>query len=521
MSRPTPDRSAGNHSHASRLAGDRDGTRRRFLIDTRNGLGGIALLSLLAGDRFLAASPSTDEAESPLSAKGPIRPQIDPARPHAARAPHFPAKAKNVLVIFCSGAVSHVDTFDYKKELIRRHGQPMPGGDKIVTFQGEQGNLTKSPWTFRPRGESGKMVSDLVPQLGELADQMCFIHSLTGKTNTHGPGENFMCTGFTLDGFPSMGAWVTYALGSDNDNLPAYVAIPDPRGAPQSSVNCWGSGFLPAAFQGTDFNANSPVRNLFPPERISRGRDSATRAFLQQLNKHQMDRHPGDSQLAARIASYQLAARMQLSVPRVTDLSTEPASLLREYGADQSGSRLQELKAGYARNCLLARRLLERGVRFVQLFNGAYQTGGEGVSNWDGHKTIASQYNVHGPVFDQPTAALLRDLRRRGLLEDTLVVWCTEFGRMPTFQKGASGRDHNPSGFTAWMMGAGVKAPFSYGATDEFGYRAIDQVTTVYDLHATILHLLGLDHKRLSYYHNGIERRLTDVHGRVLHDLLV
>ena len=491
-------------------------SRRRFMIDTRNGLGGIALLQLLTSEGAFAQRPEIKALDTEPS----TRPKINPARPHEARVGHFAARAKNVLVIFCSGATSHIDTFDFKPELIRQNGKPLPGGDKLITFQGEQGNLTQSPWKFRPRGQSGKMTSDLLPELGELADDMCFVHSLTGKTNTHGPGENFMCTGFTLDGFPSMGAWVTYALGSENSDLPAYVAIPDPRGTPQSSVNCWGAGFLPAAFQGTDFNAAKPIRNLARPSSIGERTDAATREFLDRLNRHHLRAYPGDSELQARIASYQLAARMQLSVPQVADIASESPSTMRMYGADGGGDRVSDLRAGYARNCILARRLLERGVRFVQLFNGAYQTGGEGVSNWDGHKTILSQYNVHGPVFDRPTAALLRDLKQRGLLSDTLVVWCTEFGRMPTFQKGASGRDHNPSGFTAWMMGAGVKAPLSYGATDEFGYKAVENVSTVYDLHATILHILGLDHERLSFYHNGIQRRLTDVHGHVIDELL-
>ena len=393
----------------------------------------------------------------------------------------------------------------------------MPGADGLITFQGAQGNLRQSPWTFRPRGESGKMVSDLVPHLGELADGLCFIHSMTGKTNTHGPAENFMSTGFTLDGFPSIGAWVTYALGSESDDLPAYVAIPDPRGTPQSSVNNWGAGFLPAAFQGTDFNAAKPIRNLARPEGITPHEDLATRGFLTRLNRRHLRGFAGDTQLEARIASYELAAKMQLSVPEISDLSTEPPHILRMYGADDPQNKL---KASFARNCILARRLLERGVRFVQLFNGAYQTGGEGVSNWDGHKVIEKQYSVHGPVLDQPAAALITDLKQRGLLEDTVVVWCTEFGRMPTFQKGASGRDHNPSGFTTWLAGAGVKPGYTYGATDEFGHRAVENVSTVYDLHATVLHLLGLDHERLTYYHNGIERRLTDVHGHVIDDVL-
>ena len=479
--------------------------RRRFLNEFSTGLGTIALTSLLNSDNVFGQSDD----------HSPIRPSINPAHPYAARKPHFPARAKNVIVIFCSGACSQVDTFDYKPELIKRDGQDLPGG-KLITFQGEQGKLTKSPWKFRPYGESGKMISDLVPRIGEQADQLCFFHALKGKTNTHGPGENFMSTGFNLDGFPSMGAWVTYALGSENENLPAYVAIPDPRGTPQSSVNNWGNGFLPAAFQGTDFNASNPIRNLARPKGITATEDKATRAFLKRVNDRHQKQFPGDSQLAARISSYELAARMQSSVPGVAALQNEPQHVLKMYGADSANS----LKAAYARNCILARRLLEKGVRFVQLFNGAYQTGGEGVSNWDGHKVLEKQYAKHGEVLDQPTAALLKDLEQRGLLKETLVVWCTEFGRMPTFQKGASGRDHNPSGFTAWLAGAGVKAPFSWGASDEFSHRAEENVTTVYDFHATILHLLGLDHKRLSFYHNGIERRLTDVHGKVVKQVL-
>lgn len=486
--------------------------RRSFLGHTASGLGSIALSMMLAQEKLLA-----DKVRS-VGGKVPIRPEIDPGQPFAPRTSHMPAAAKNVLVIFCSGACSHVDTFDYKPDLIKRHGQPMPGADKLVTFQGQQGNLTKSPWKFRPRGESGKMISDLVPQLGDLADDMCFIHSIKGKTNTHGPGENYMSTGFTLDGYPSMGAWATYALGSFNENLPAYVAISDPRGTPQASVNNWGPGFLPAAFQGTDFNANKPIRNLKTPKGIDPRKDAATRDFLKELNAQHLEKFPGDSELAARISSYELAARMQMTVPEVSDLGSETADTLQMYGADDTKNTL---KASYARNCILARRLIEQGVRFVQLFNGAYQTGGEGVSNWDGHKALQTQYSVHGPVLDQPTAALIKDLKQRGLLEDTLVVWCTEFGRMPTFQKGASGRDHNPEGFTCWLAGAGVKAPYTFGRTDEFGYKAVDNVVDVHDFHATILHLLGLDHERLTFYHNGIERRLTDVHGHVIKDILV
>ena len=313
--------------------------------------------------------------------------------------------------------------------------------------------VDQSPYTFQPRGKCGKMVSSLLPRLGELVDELCFIHSLTSKTSTHGPGELFMSTGFTLDGFPSMGAWVSYALGSETDDLPAYVAIPDPRGVPQSSVANWGPGFLPAVFQGTAFMPSGRWVTSSAPAGISAEADRATRDYLKLLNDRHLERFPGDSELAARISSYELAARMQLSIPRVADLSTEPAHVLKLYGADDPQN---VLKAGFARNCILARRLVERGVRFVELFNGAYAMG-EGVGNWDGHKTLKQQYDVHGPILDQPAAALLIDLKQRGLLEHTLVVWCTEFGRMPTFQKGASGRDHNPDGFTCWLAGAGVK----------------------------------------------------------------
>lgn len=478
--------------------------RRRFLADSVGGLSSVALACLLQQDQMLAQDQ-------------PTRPVIDSARPFAARPSHHAAAAKQILMIYCSGACSQIDTFDYKPELIRLHGQPLPGVEQLITFQGEQGMLTRSPWAFRPRGQSGKMISDLLPQMGELADDICFIHSLTGKTNTHGPGENFMSTGNTLEGYPSVGAWTTWALGTENENLPAYVAISDPRGTPQSSVNNWNSGFLPATYQGTEFNAVKPMNNLAIPNGVDSDTDAATREFLQFLNAQHLQQFPGDSELSARIASYELAARMQLSVPEVADLSSESASTLQAYGADDQSL---PLKAQFARNCILARRLIEQGVRFVQLFNGAYQTGGEGVSNWDGHKHLETQYTQHGAVLDQPVAALLRDLKNRGLLEHTLVVWTTEFGRMPTFQKGASGRDHNPDGFTAFLMGAGVKAPFTYGATDEFSYKAIENVCTVYDFHATILHLLGLNHEKLTYYHNGLERRLTDVHGHVLHEVL-
>lgn len=485
-------------SHAGRHLLD----RRAFLQRAGTGLGGIALSALLS-DRRAAADD-----------KLALRPEIDPARPYASRPPHFTPKAHRVLMLFCSGALSHLDTFDYKPELIRRHDTPLPGGG-LVTFQGENGNLVRPLWEFKPRGQCGKMISDLLPNLAELADQLCFVHSMTARSNTHGPAENQMSTGFTLDGFPAAGCWVSYALGSECDELPAFVAIPDPRGVPQTGPNHWNAAFLPAAFQGTACSADKPIAHLARPASIGEPAEQATREFLKFLNDRHLAAHPGDTELAARIASYEMAAQMQLAAPQVADLARESAATLDRYGVNDANP----VKAAFAKNCVFARRLLERGVRFVQLFNGAYAMG-EGVGNWDGHKKLREQYGVHAPILDQPAAALLVDLRQRGLLEDTLVVFVTEFGRMPTFQKGANGRDHNPHGFTVWLAGAGVKAPFSFGATDEFGYKAVEQMATIYDLHATVLHLLGLNHERLSFYHNGIERRLTDVHGRVLTEII-
>jgi hypothetical protein len=477
--------------------------RRAVFRLTAPGLAGVALARLL------------HEEHARAQESAPLRPRIDPRQPLAPRPPHFTPKAQRVLVIFCSGALSHLDTFDYKPELIKRHDTPLPGSEKLVTFQGENGNLAKSYWQFRPRGESGKMISDLLPNLAELADNMCFIHSMTAKSNTHGPAENQMSTGYTLDGFPAMGCWVSYALGSPCDDLPAYVAIPDPRGVPQVGPNHWNSAFLPAMFQGTPLSAQRPIPHLARPRGVSEPADAATRRFLNALNAAHLERHAQEDALAGRIASYELAARMQLAAARVVDLQEESRQTLARYGVNDPN----QVKSGFARNCLLARRLLERGVRFVQLFNGAYAMG-EGVGNWDGHRKLFEQYSVHAPILDQPAAALLTDLKARGLLADTLVAFVTEFGRMPTFQKGASGRDHNPAGFTVWLAGAGVKQGFSWGATDEFGHRAVENVATIYDLHATMLHLVGLDHERLSFYHNGIERRLTDVHGQVIEPIL-
>ncbi len=475
--------------------------RRGFLGRSATALGSVALTHLLGREGLLAAP--TFGAALPA----------DPAHPYRPRAPHFPPKARNVIVIFCAGAVSQLETWDHKPELHRWDDKPMPGGP-AVTFQGPAGNLARPQYAFRPRGQTGKMVSDLIPHLAELTDDIAFVHSLTSKSNTHGPAENFLSTGFALDGFPSIGSWIGYALGTDNQDLPAFVSLLDPRGVPQNGSNNWGSGFLPATFQGTTWSAQNPVRHLSAPG-VGKEADEAARRLLGRLNQRHLEQHPGDERLAARIASYELAARMQLSVPEISDLSSEPAHVLRDYGADDTRN---PIKAGFAKNCILARRLVERGVRFVQLFNGAYASGGE--LNWDGHNKLKEQYDRHAAILDQPAAALIRDLGRRGLLENTLVVWCTEFGRMPFFQKGAQGRDHNPDGFTCWMTGAGIRKGVSHGVTDELGRAAVKDIHPLYDFNATILHLLGLDHERLTFQHNGVQRRLTNVEGQVIREIL-
>ena len=478
--------------------------RRGFLGQSGMALGGLALSQLLARDRLLASDGT-----------GPIRPLIDENNPYAARPPHFAMPAKQVLVIYCPGAVSHVDTFDYKPDLYKLHGKKPPG-IPAVTFEGPTGNIAKPFWDFKPRGESGKMVSDLLPNLGGMVDDFCFVHSLTTQTSAHPQGENFFNTGFTMEGFPSFGAWVTYALGCETEELPAFVAINDPRGLARSGKNNFGSGFLPASFQGTDFTAANPPANLGRPDAFSPDADRASVTLLQKLNAKHLQQFPGDADLAARIASYELAGRMQTSVPEVMDIANEPAHVHAAYGTD-SGT---DLKKAYANNCILARRLLEKGVRVVQLFNGSDPSGGNGITNWDSHSDILKTHAMQAEIMDQPTAALIADLKQSGMLEHTLVVWCTEFGRMPFLQANGTGRDHNPAAFTCFLAGAGVKKGHSYGESDEFGFKAAVNETSVYDFNATLLHLMGLNHERLTYYHNGLERRLTNVHGHVIQDLL-
>ena len=472
--------------------------RRTFLSQSQFGLAGIALTSLLDTENLLA--------------KGSV--EFDPTEPFRARKPHFKARAKNVIVIFCAGAVSHVDFWEHKPELIKQHGKPLPSNGRLISFQGENGNLQKPLWDFVPRGECGKKLSKIVPHIGSCVDDICFLHAVHTKSSTHGPGENLMSTGFNREGYPGIGAWISYGLGTENQNLPAFVAIEDPRGTPQSGPNNWTSGFLPASFQGTAFSTTKPIRHLTSPDGILGANSQASLAMLKSLNELHQKNFQTDTALSARISSYELAAKLQLSIPDATDVSLEPKHTLELYGADAK----DQVKSDFAKNCILARRLVEKGVRFVQLFNGAYASGG--TINWDTHNNMPGLVPGHADVLDQPVAGLIKDLRQRDLLKDTLIVCCTEFGRMPMFQVGNDGRDHNPEGFTIWLAGGGVKGGTSYGSTDPFGYKAETNRLSIHDVHATILHLLGLDHTRLTYYHNGLQRRLTDVHGHVVKEII-
>ena len=459
--------------------------RRRFLNWAVHGLGATAFTSLLRAEEAVVLRP------------------------------HLAPKARRVINICLVGGYSQIDSFDYKPELTKFHGKTPPG-KKPEPFFGRVGLLRKNDWAFRQRGQSGLWVSDLFPHLAKVADELTVIRSMYSDTSNHTPALFMSNSGFQTNGFPSLGGWLSYGLGNASDSLPAFVVIPDRRGAPSGGSANWNNGFLPGEHQGVVFRSSEqPVRDLFPPKQVSEEAREATDGLLAYMQHKQLQRLGGvDDILGARLRSYELAARMQVSVPEVADLDSEPRHIAESYGL------VGKETGDFARNCILARRLVEQGVRFVQLFNGAYQTGGEGVSNWDGHKVLKKQYAKHGPVLDQPVAALLADMKQRGLLEQTLVVWCTEFGRMPTFQAGASGRDHNPDGFTAWLAGAGVKRGHTHGATDDFSYKAVKDVATVHDFHATILHLLGLEHERLTFYHNGLERRLTDVAGEVIEGVL-
>lgn len=470
--------------------------RRQWLWQAGGGLGGIALSQMLGRDAFLADDGAT---QGRADLNGGI---------------HFPARAKRVVQMFMSGAASQVDTFDYKPELIRRHGLPFDPGGRVELFQSRPGNNMKSPWTWSQHGECGKWISSLLPHLSTCVDDMAFVHSMKSRSNVHGPATFMQATGFVLPGFPSMGSWITYGLGSMNDNLPTFVVLPDSRGfAPNGPAN-WSNGFLPANSQGTMIRpaAANPIADLFPAPNnfVTPQSQRDGLRLLQRLNQRHLQDREGDSRLNARIQTYELAARLQLSAPEVLDLSQETQQTKRMYGLDD------EVCRDFGRNCLIARRLLERGVRFVQLWNGA--DNGFPRRNWDSHEDIARDHGIMGRSLDQPAAALLKDLKQRGLLEDTIVLWTTEFGRMPCSQ-GSLGRDHNPEAFTNWLAGGGIQGGVTYGASDEWSYRIAERTTYCYDIHATILHLLGIDHERLTFRHNGIDRRLTDVHGRVIEEL--
>ena len=467
--------------------------RRRFLQQLGGGLGGIALADLLGREGLLADQVAPD--------------------PNLNGGLHHRAEAKSVIQLFMNGGASQIDTFDYKPELDRRHGQPFDPGEPFEAVTSVPGSLMKSPFPFRRHGQCGRWVSSVFPRLARHVDDLAFLMSIASSTNVHGPASYLMNTGFTLPGFPCLGSWIGYGLGSLTDNLPTFVAIPDARGLPYNNLGNFSPGFLPARHAGTilNVNASTPINALFPPASaryITPGSERDVHALLREMNREHQERTPGDSRLEARIASYQLAARLQSHAPETLDLGRETEATRTSYGIGQPATD------AFAKSCLTARRLLERGVRFIQLWSGA----GGPTGNWDNHGSIPRELPPMALGVDQPISALLRDLKQRGLMEDTLVVWCTEFGRHP-FTQGSDGRDHNGGTSVAWLAGAGIKGGTSHGESDEWSWRARTPLTG-YDLHATILHLLGIDHERLVYRHNGSDRRLTDVHGRVIDEIL-
>ncbi len=469
---------------------------RRQLLDWGvSGLGATAAISLLARDGVVRAAPS---AESSF--------------------PNFPPRVRRAIQVCLIGGLSHLDSFDYKPQLARYHGKPLGSEEKPDIFFGKVGLLRQNDWAFRQRGESGLWVSDLFPHLADQADQLTVIRSMVSDSANHTPALFVANSGFQFNGYPSMGSWLSYGLGSETDDLPTYVVLPDARGGPNGGASNWSSGFLPARHQGVVFGAGPrPVRDLFPARPIEEQAEAAARSFLQRINALHLERRGADSLLSARMRSYELAARMQLSVPQVSDLSDEPESIERLYGLDD------ETTADAGRRCLLARRLLERGVRFVQVLSGGPIAGSPRAS-WDAHENVRENHAAEAARIDKPVAALLADLKQRGMLEDTLVMFTTEFGRTPFTQSDAdkvgTGRDHNRYGFSVWLAGGGLQPGTSYGATDEIGWKAVEHPVPWHDFHATVLHLFGIDHERLSYYHNGIRRRLTNVHGHVLRPLL-
>jgi len=474
-------------------------TRREFLWEAGGGFAGTALTALLAGDGFFprpsAASETGASADSPLARKSP----------------HFSAKAKACIVLFMYGGVSQVDTFDPKPALSRYNGKPIPLLDSDPVLKARNpGMLLGSSRKFARCGQAGIEISDLYPHLSHCMDDLAVIRSTHTDSFAHGSGLLQMNTGFVRQGYPSLGSWLAYGLGTDNQNLPAYVVLLDQRGGPISGPPNWGSGFMPATYQGTQFRTSGEaILNLRPPQGISTLQQRNQLDLLARLNQAHGAASTDNSHLMARVASYELAFRMQATAPEAVDLASEPAETRRLYGLDNPRTEL------FGRRCLMARRLVERGVRFVQVYSG----GGHLDENWDAHGDVNKNHELHCGETDRPMAALLTDLKRRGLLDETLVVWTGEFGRTPTGQ-GGKGRDHSPRGFTTWLAGGGVKGGQALGATDEFGYAAVENKVHVHDLHATILHLMGLDHTLLTYFHGGRDMRLTDVHGRVVPELL-
>jgi hypothetical protein len=470
--------------------------RRGWFSWAAHGLGGAALASLLLRDGLAVGAPVPAEAADPP--------------------PHHKAKARRVVHLCLCGGLSQVDSFDHKPELTRLHGKPLPGSEKPDTFFGQIGLLRRSDWEFRRRGDSGLWVSDLFPHLAEVADELTVIRSMVADSANHTPATFQQNTGFRLNGFPVLGSWLSYGLGSETDELPAYVVLPDPRGLPAGGTINWSNGFLPARHQGVAFKSRGPaVDDLFPARAVAPEAERDSQELLRALNRKHEQGRDADA-LSARVRSYELAARMQLAVPKVTDLSREPLAVRELYGLDRAET------ADLGGSCLLARRLLEQGVRFVQVFSGG--SFGSPRINWDGHEDVKANHGQEALRLDRPAAALLSDLRQRGMLDDTLVQFTTEFGRTPFAQSAAdqvgTGRDHNSHGFSVWMAGAGLKHGVAHGATDDVGWKAVEKPVRWHDFHATVLHLLGIDHERLTFYHNGIKRRLTNVHGDVVRDLL-
>jgi hypothetical protein len=471
--------------------------RRELLSWPAYGLGGAALFWLLAETGLVHGAAVRGDAADPP--------------------PHHPPRAKRAIHIFLCGGLSQVDSFDYKPELDRLHGKSLTADERPDVFFGQVGLLRRPDWVFRQRGRSGRWISDLFPNLGEVVDDLTFIHSMFAETSNHTPATFQANTGFRLNGFPTLGAWLSYGLGNESENLPAYIVIGDTRGQPAGGSINWSNGFLPARHQGVLMRSKgAAIADLNPAEEVSPRAEADNRKLLEQFNRRHLEARGGDDDLAARIRAYEMAARMQLAVPEVTALDRETATTAHMYGLE----RLET--AEFGRSCLLARRLIERGVRFVQLFSGG--AFGSPRINWDAHENVVENHGKEALRIDQPVAGLLRDLKQRGMLDDTLVIFSTEFGRTPFTQSADGilglGRDHNQNGFTVWLAGAGLKRGFVWGATDDVGYRAVEQRTSWHDFHATVLHLLGIDHERLTFYHNGIKRRLTNVHGAVVREVL-